>query len=71
MTKLDEMWVKLEKYQGKADELGHGDTWAEMCRLRTAGAARDARDATDADAIGDYRAQKAIDAINKATGETE
>ena len=42
MTKLDEMWVKLAKYQSKADKRGHGESWAEMCRLRTEKACRDA-----------------------------
>ena len=35
MTKLDEMWVDVADYQSIADDKGHGDTWAEMCRLRT------------------------------------
>ena len=35
MTKLDEMWVEFEKHQSKADDNGHGKSWAEMCSLRT------------------------------------
>jgi hypothetical protein len=42
MTKLDKMWALLEKYQKEADKRGHGESWAEMCRLKTADAAWDA-----------------------------
>jgi hypothetical protein len=42
MTKLDEMWAALENYQKYADADGHGDTWAEMCELKTEDAAWDA-----------------------------
>ena len=35
MTKLEEMWVEFEKHQSKADDNGHGKSWAEMCSLRT------------------------------------
>ena len=45
MTKLDEMWGALAKHQEEADDEGHGDTWAEMCRLKTADAAYHAADA--------------------------
>jgi hypothetical protein len=80
MTKLDEMWAALAKYQKFANELGHGDTWAEMCKLKTAAAAYaaaydaydaaafDAFDAADAAAAAtdvDRWAQKAIYRINK------
>ena len=43
MTKLDEMWDALATYQSIADDDGHGDTWAEMCRLRTVEACRAAK----------------------------
>ena len=39
MTKLDQMWVALAKYQSKADEKGHGVSWAKMCELKTERAA--------------------------------
>jgi hypothetical protein len=105
MTKLDEMWVALEKYQDKADKRGHGVTWAKMCELKTTEAANAARVAASAvnavnwaaaaaaaasnasfiqafskiglvpDAYAadraDRWAQKAIEDINKALGETE
>jgi hypothetical protein len=45
MTKLDEMWAALEKHQEEADDEGHGDTWSEMCRLKTSDAAHHAADA--------------------------
>jgi hypothetical protein len=45
MTKLDEMWAALEKHQEEADDEGHGDTWSEMCRLKTSDAAYHAADA--------------------------
>ena len=81
MTKLDEMWAALEKHQEEADDEGHGDTWSEMCRLKTSDAAYAAADAAyaaaayaaayaaarAADAVESW-AQKAIDRINKATG---
>ena len=39
MTKLEEMWVELAKYQSKANDEGHGKTWVGMCRLKTEKAA--------------------------------
>jgi hypothetical protein len=36
--KQDEMWAALAKYQDTADEKDHGDTWSDMCRLKTADA---------------------------------
>ena len=39
MTKLDEMWAALAKYQRKANDDCHGVTWAKMCKLKTAEAA--------------------------------
>ena len=39
MSKLEEMWTALEKYQKYADADGHGKTWALMCELKTAEAA--------------------------------
>jgi hypothetical protein len=39
MTKIEEMWVELAKWQPEADKLGYGVTWAEMCELKTAEAA--------------------------------
>ena len=45
MTKLDEMWDKFEQYQEEADDLGHGKSWANMCRLRTVEACRAASNA--------------------------
>ena len=50
MTKLDEMWVEVAKYQSIADDKGHGKTWAEMCRLRTVEACRAASNAAAANA---------------------
>ena len=40
MTKLDEMWDALAKYQDIADDDGHGKTWSDMCRLKTVEACR-------------------------------
>jgi hypothetical protein len=106
MTKLDEMWIELAKYQDKADRDGHGESWAEMCKLKSAESAFAASGCVHAKAAAyakttylaadvaanvaanaayaagvasvakaadraDYWAQKAIDCINKATGETE
>ena len=51
MTELDEMWVEFEKHQSIADDKGHGDTWAEMCRLRTEKACTAASKAAYADAV--------------------
>ena len=39
MTKLEEMWTALEKYQKQADAEGHGESWAAMCGMKTAEAA--------------------------------
>ena len=105
MTKLDEMWDALAKYQSKADDRGHGESWAKMCKLRTEKACSTADYAegaaavaaayaeaaaaaayayaaaayayADAEAAGcaraskyaEYCMQKAIELINKATGE--
>ena len=69
MTKLDEMWVEVAKYQDIADDNRHGDTWAEMCRLRTVEACRDAAAAADyaaADAVK-YAASKYAAAKYAAT----
>ena len=64
MTKLEEMWDALAKWQDKADEQGHGKTWAEMCRLRTVAAA----EASRADSRAAYTAASAAaDAIYAAT----
>ena len=68
MTKLDEMWDALAKYQSIADDEGHGDTWSEMCRLRTVEACLDADYAADyaaaytAAAAAKYAAAAAADA---------
>ena len=64
MTRLDELWDALAAYQSIADDKGHGDTWAEMCRLRTVEACRAAEYAA-ADAA-EYWMQEAIKRINKA-----
>jgi hypothetical protein len=39
---LAEMWAALAEYQEQADKDGHGESWAKMCRERTANAAWDA-----------------------------
>ncbi len=39
---LAEMWAALEEYQPFANRDGHGESWAKMCRERTANAAWDA-----------------------------
>jgi hypothetical protein len=62
MTKLDEMWDALAKYQSKADKRGHGDTWAKMCGLRTEKACIDA-DYAAADDDAGYAAYAAADAV--------
>ena len=36
MTKLDKMWAALKEFLTDAYDGGHGDSWAEMCRLKTA-----------------------------------
>jgi hypothetical protein len=36
---LAEMWRELSEYQEQADRDGHGESWAAMCRDRTATAA--------------------------------
>ena len=51
MTELDEMWDALEKHQFRADKRGHGESWAEMCRLRTEKACTAASKAAYADAV--------------------
>ena len=84
MTKLDEMWDALAKYQSIADDDRYGDTWSDMCRLRTVKACRAAeyaaaaaaKYAAAAAASGtatevEYWTQEAIKRINQATGETE
>jgi hypothetical protein len=82
MTKLDEMWVALAAYQPKADAEGHGESWRRMCSEKTCAAtyapALTSRIAVAAyaamvsvGACADEYAQKAIDRIAKATGETE
>jgi hypothetical protein len=38
MTKIEEMWTALEKYQPYADADGHGESWACMLESRTGGA---------------------------------
>jgi hypothetical protein len=37
--KLAEMWAALAAYQSRADANGHGESWAQMCSERNAGAA--------------------------------
>ena len=39
MSKLDEMWTALAKYQPYADADGHGKSWDAMCGMKTAEAA--------------------------------
>ena len=64
MTKLDEMWTALADYQSIADDEGHGESWADMCRLRTVEAA----EASRADRRAAYTAATAAaDAIYAAT----
>jgi hypothetical protein len=64
MTKLDEMWDALADYQSIADDEGHGETWSDMCRLRTVEAA----EASRADRRAAYTATTAAaDAIYAAT----
>ena len=74
MTKLNEMWAALTAYQPQADAAGHGESWAKMCREKTARDAADARDAAydadAADAVYDavyavYDAAHAADAAEK------
>ena len=36
---LNEMWTALAAYQPKADDAGHGESWAVMCRDKTGSAA--------------------------------
>ena len=74
MTKLDEMWDALAKYQSKADDRGHGESWAKMCKLRTekACSTADYAEAAAASAAAesffnvDYWTQAAIAHINHA-----
>ena len=72
MTKLDEMWDKFEQYQEEADDLGHGKSWANMCRLRTVEACRAASNAAAfAAAAADaakYAAGAAAEAAKYAAG---
>jgi hypothetical protein len=39
---LAEMWRELSEYQPQADADGYGESWAKMCRERTANTAWDA-----------------------------
>jgi hypothetical protein len=39
---LAEMWAALVEYQEQADRDGHGESWRNMCELRTVNAALDA-----------------------------
>jgi hypothetical protein len=39
---LAEMWRELSEYQPQADRDGHGESWRNMCELRTVNAALDA-----------------------------
>ena len=55
MTKLDELWVEVAKYQSIADDKGHGKTWAEMRELKTEKACREAEYAAEY-AAADYAA---------------
>jgi hypothetical protein len=68
MTKLDEMWVEFEKHQSIADDDRHGDTWSDMCRLRTVEACRAAADAAyvAATEAANYAAYAAYAAANYA-----
>ena len=77
MTKVEEMWAALTAYQPQADVAGHGESWAKMCKERTAEAAADAAaadaaagafaDAAAAAYVTEKWAQRAIERINKAT----
>ena len=66
MTKLDEMWAALEKHQEEADDEGHGDTWSEMCRLKTSDAAHHAADAAGLAAVGVWDAYNSTHAAYAA-----
>ena len=57
MDKLEEMWAALTAYQPQADAAGHGDSWAKMCKEKTAEAATAA--AFDAFAAAAYAAAAA------------
>ena len=69
MNKLNEMWAAFTAYQPQADAAGHGDSWAKMCKKKTASdayaawsaAAYAAASAADADAA--YAAYAAVDAV--------
>jgi hypothetical protein len=39
---LADMWAALSEYQPQADRDGHGESWRNMCELRTVNAALDA-----------------------------
>ena len=77
MTKLEEMWAALAKYQKYADADGHGGTWHALCKHRSYDAAYDAA----GDTVAAYKAvscaaraiaaaaedaQEAIDSIDTA-----
>jgi hypothetical protein len=71
MTKLDEMWDAFADYQSIATHDRHGDTWSDMCRLRTIEACRAAEYvAADAAkyAVAKYAASKyaAANAVARA-----
>ena len=61
MNKLEEMWVALAAYQPQADAAGHGESWAKMCRERTARAARAADAAAALAAAANARAAAAAE----------
>jgi hypothetical protein len=66
MTKLDEMWVKLAKYQSKANDNGYGKAWAKMCGLRTVEACLDADYAAANDAAANAAAAAKYAVANAA-----
>ena len=64
MSKLNEMWAALIAYQPQANAEGYGETWAKMCKEKTATAAANANAAAAADyaaanASSDYAAANA------------
>ena len=54
MTKLEEMWAALERYQPCADADGHGVAWSAMCKLKTSDSAEAASRAALKAAGGDF-----------------
>jgi hypothetical protein len=69
MTKLDDLWVEVADYQSKANDNGHGDTWAEMCRLRTVEACRAASRRSYLDVYACYAADALANAAKYSATE--